>query len=241
MSTSTNTVPHVYTAIHAVLSELSKLGITKDRRNEQGAGYNFRGIDDVLNALSPLLTAHKLLMLPRAVARNQEERQSKSGGALYYTDVRMEYDLISVVDGSTHVISMFGEAMDSSDKSTNKAESAAYKYAAFQAFCIPVQGLEDADYESPEAAGGGKTTTGNGSARKSNGNGTSGASTGITEASKKKLASFRATEAGEKACIAYLTYNKLVDFDGLNEKEAQEAIAWIHEEVKAATPKPAAR
>jgi hypothetical protein len=35
--------------------------------------------------------------------------------------------------------------MDSSDKSTNKAMSAAYKYVAFQAFAIPVEGTPDAD------------------------------------------------------------------------------------------------
>jgi hypothetical protein len=40
---------------------------------------------------------------------------------------------------------MIGEAMDSGDKSSNKAMSAAYKYAAFQAFCIPTEGDNDAD------------------------------------------------------------------------------------------------
>ncbi len=43
---------------------------------------------------------------------------------------------------------MAGEAMDSGDKGCNKAESAAYKYACFQAFCIPVEGDVDADSES---------------------------------------------------------------------------------------------
>jgi hypothetical protein len=35
--------------------------------------------------------------------------------------------------------------MDSGDKATNKAMSAAYKYAAFQAFSIPTEGDNDAD------------------------------------------------------------------------------------------------
>ena len=41
----------VYKAINNVQAELSVLGITKDRRNQQGSGYNFRGIDDVYNAI----------------------------------------------------------------------------------------------------------------------------------------------------------------------------------------------
>jgi hypothetical protein len=42
--------------------------------------------------------------------------------------------------------------MDSGDKATNKAMSAAFKYAAFQAFCIPTEGDNDADAHTPEVA-----------------------------------------------------------------------------------------
>jgi hypothetical protein len=42
--------------------------------------------------------------------------------------------------------------MDSADKSTNKAMSAAFKYAAMQAFCIPTEGDNDADAETHEVA-----------------------------------------------------------------------------------------
>jgi hypothetical protein len=40
--------------------------------------------------------------------------------------------------------------MDSGDKATNKAMSAAYKYACFQAFSIPTEAKEDADYQTHE-------------------------------------------------------------------------------------------
>jgi hypothetical protein len=42
--------------------------------------------------------------------------------------------------------------MDTSDKATNKAMSAAYKYAALQAFAIPTEGDNDADSHTPEVA-----------------------------------------------------------------------------------------
>jgi len=56
------------------------------------------------------------------------------------------------VDGSTHVATIYGEAMDSGDKATNKAMSAAYKYLCLQSFCIPVVGEPDADSETHEVA-----------------------------------------------------------------------------------------
>lgn len=152
MSTDTTkpATPAVYAAIAAVMAELSREGITKDRRNQQGSGYNFRGIDDVYNVLAPIMSRHQLMMLPRATERSQEERTTKAGGALFYTTVKMDFVLACAVDGSTHTITTYGEAMDSSDKSTNKAMSAAFKYAAFQAFCIPTEADNDADAHTPE-------------------------------------------------------------------------------------------
>jgi hypothetical protein len=146
------TGPHVYQAIAEVQGELAKVGIAKTRRNTQGSGYNFRGIDDVYAALSPLLSAHKLVVVPRVLSREVIDRQSKSGGALFYVTVHAEFDFISAIDGTTHTAATFGEAMDSGDKATNKAMSAAYKYAAFMTFAIPTEGDNDADATTHEVA-----------------------------------------------------------------------------------------
>ena len=140
----------VYKSINAIQMALSKVGISKDRTNSQGAGYKFRGIDDVYNALSPLLAEHGLCILPRMLSRDCAERQSKSGGQLFYVTVEAEFDFVSAEDGSKHTVKTFGEAMDSGDKATNKAMSAAYKYAAFQAFAIPTEGDNDADAHTHE-------------------------------------------------------------------------------------------
>lgn len=134
----------VYAAINAVQGELALAGIAKDRKNTQ-QGYNFRGIDDVYNALSPLLAKHGLCILPRILTRSVEEKVTQKGGVLFYVTVEAEFDFVAAEDGSTHVVRTFGEAMDSGDKATNKAMSAAYKYAAFQAFAIPTEGDNDAD------------------------------------------------------------------------------------------------
>jgi ERF superfamily len=142
----------VYAAINAVQRALSVTGIAKNRTNTQGSGYKFRGIDDVYQAIAPLLAEHGLCIIPRMVSRSCVERQSKNGGALFYVTVEAEFDFVSAEDGSHHTARTFGEAMDSGDKATNKAMSAAYKYAAFQTFAIPTEGNPDADAETHEVA-----------------------------------------------------------------------------------------
>jgi hypothetical protein len=135
----------VYQAINAVQTELAAIGISKSSRNTQGAGYNFRGIDAVYNVLSSIMAKNGLCIIPRMLTRVSEERVSKAGGALFYITVEAEFDLVSAEDGSKHTARTFGEAMDSGDKGTNKAMSAAYKYMAFQTFAIPTEGDNDAD------------------------------------------------------------------------------------------------
>lgn len=143
--------PAIYGAIAAVAGSIARQGIAKDRRNSQ-QGYNFRGIDDVYNALAPHLADAGLVILPRVLSRLQTERETKNGGALFNVVVEVEFDFVAAADGSQHTIKTFGEAMDSADKATNKAMSAAYKYAAMQAFCIPTAGDNDADATSHDVA-----------------------------------------------------------------------------------------
>jgi hypothetical protein len=139
----------VYQAINAVQRALCAEGISKSRKNQQ-QGYNFRGIDDVYNALSPALAANGLCILPRVLSRDCVERQTAKGGTLFYVTCEVEFDFVSTEDGSKHTVKTYGEAMDSADKATNKAMSAAYKYAAMQAFAIPTEGDNDADAHTHE-------------------------------------------------------------------------------------------
>lgn len=139
----------VYQAINEVAAELAQMGIAKNSKNQM-QGFNFRGIDAVYNTLAPLLAKHKLCILPRCLERICVERTNAKGTALFYVTVKSDFDFVGI-DGSKHTITTYGEAMDSGDKATNKAMSAAYKYAAFQAFCIPTEETAiDADAETHE-------------------------------------------------------------------------------------------
>lgn len=141
----------VYKAIAAVQGELAKVGIAKANRNSQ-QGYNFRGIDDVYAALSPLLAKHGLCVIPRVIDRTMLEKTTSKGNPLFYVTVHAEFDFVSSEDGSKHTAATYGEAMDSGDKATNKAMSAAYKYAAFMTFAIPTEGDNDADATTHDVA-----------------------------------------------------------------------------------------
>lgn len=142
--TTKETVPAIHAAMAAVMSGLEAIG--KDKRNEQQK-FKYRGIDDVYNALHPLLAANKIVTLPRVLEiALREDRVTRNGGNLTYTIAKVEYDFISGVDGSKVTVGpLLGEGMDAADKSCAKAMAIAHKYALFQTFCIPTEDAVDPD------------------------------------------------------------------------------------------------
>jgi hypothetical protein len=149
-ATSTPPVALVYAAIAAVSKELSKEGIAKDRLN-QAQNYKYRSIDDVLNAIGPVIGKHALVIMPNVISRDVTERATRDGkGTLLHVVIWVEFTFICFTDGSSHLIRVPGEGLDNSDKGTSKALSMAYKNATLMAFAIPVEGTTDADAGSPE-------------------------------------------------------------------------------------------
>lgn len=135
---------HIYTAINNVQAALAKSGISKGRKNQQ-QGYAFRGIDDVYFAVAPLFAEQGIVVLPHYTERTCVERTTTKGGLLFYVTLKGTFELVDASDGSSVSCDLYGEAMDSADKATNKAMSAAYKYMCIQTFCIPTEGDNDAD------------------------------------------------------------------------------------------------
>lgn len=139
----------VYAAISAVMHDLAEHGIGKDRDNLQ-QGYKFRGIDDVYNALAPLLVKHGLLVLPNVLERTVTQYETGKGTLMFNVVLRVDFQFIYVEDATMHHAVFYGEASDTGDKATNKAMSAAFKYACIEVFCIPTVGDNDADSSTPE-------------------------------------------------------------------------------------------
>ena len=136
----------IYGAICKIIEEMNP--ISKDKKNQQ-QGFAYRGIDDVMNTLKPLLAKHKVFVTPEIIEQRREERQTSKGGNLIYSICTMKYTFYT--DDGSHVSAVvIGEGMDSGDKATNKAMSIAFKYACFQVFCIPTDEMKDPDAETPD-------------------------------------------------------------------------------------------
>lgn len=139
--------PKIYAAMCAAMAHIG--AVTKSKINQQ-QHFNYRGIDDVMNALYPVLSAHGLFLAPEVLEHSREERTTKSGGNLIYSIMKIRYTMYAS-DGSSVSATVIGEGMDSADKSSNKAMAVAMKYAMFQLFCIPTEEMaaSDPDRETP--------------------------------------------------------------------------------------------
>jgi hypothetical protein len=142
----------IYRAICDVMQDIGAVG--KNQRNTT-QGFMFRGIDAVMNAISPALIKHKVFVVPEILEQSREERTTAKGTQLIYSICRIKYTFYAE-DGSSVSAITIGEGMDSGDKATNKAMAIAFKYACFQVFCIPTEEMVDPDSESPEVKGAGK-------------------------------------------------------------------------------------
>lgn len=136
----------IYKAISAVMDDVGAVG--KNNTNQMQK-YKFRGIDDVMNALHPAMVKNHVFVAPEVLEERREERTTGKGGLLIYSVVKVKYTFYTD-DGSSVDAIVIGEAMDSGDKSMNKAMSAAFKYACFQTFCIPTEEMKDSETDSPE-------------------------------------------------------------------------------------------
>lgn len=142
------TTKKIYEAIPAIMDEIGHIG--KEKRNQQ-QGFMFRGIDQVMNTMKPLLAKHGVFVVPEVMDRQREERTTKSGSNLIYSILTVRYHFCAS-DGSEVVATTVGEGMDSADKASNKAMAIAFKYACFQVFCIPTEEIakDDPDNYSQE-------------------------------------------------------------------------------------------
>ena len=122
----------IYTAIANVMKDVGAVGKDDTNPNQH---YKYRGIDAVMNALNPAMVKNQIFVVPE--------------GLLIYSIIKVKYTFYTT-DGSSVECVVIGEAMDSGDKSMNKAMSAAFKYACFQTFCIPTEEMQDTEASDPE-------------------------------------------------------------------------------------------
>ncbi len=124
------------TAVCAVTAGIDAVPKTRDARE---GNYKYRGIDDVIQALHPLLAEHSVVILPCLRMWSSDEWTGYKHGEFNpwtRTSVLVDYQVIGP-DGCTVVMTAVGEGIDNSDKGVGKAMSYAFKAFVSQLFSIP--------------------------------------------------------------------------------------------------------
>lgn len=128
--------------------------ISKDNRNTQ-QNYQFRSVEQVMNKLNPALQKTGVALNTTILDCSREKisrRKEDYESILLYSVIRLRLTFWDVEDGSSLSVEAVGEGMDNGDKASNKAMSAAFKYAVTLALCVPTE-VVDPDTESPDANG----------------------------------------------------------------------------------------
>ena len=93
---------NIYESISAIMQEIPAIG--KDKKNQQ-QGFKYRGIDDVMNALQPILSKNKVFVVPEVLEQSREERQTNKGGTLMYSVMRIKYSFYAEDGTSVSAVS----------------------------------------------------------------------------------------------------------------------------------------
>jgi len=133
----------IHARLATIVAEMPAIG--KGQRNQQ-QGFMYRGHDDVMNALNPLLSKHGVFFAPRVVERVTSQRETAKGTVLYEVNLHVEYTFFASGGGDTVVASAWGEGTDAGDKSTNKAMTMALKNVLAQVFAVSTE--EHARYDT---------------------------------------------------------------------------------------------
>lgn len=141
--------PTVVQALAAVMGQVQAVG--KTGRN-QAQGYNFRGIDAVMNAVGPALRDHGVVIAPEVldVAYRDVEVGAKRSHMREAT-VRVRYTAYGPA-GDTLSATVAAEALDSGDKATAKAMSVAYRTCLLQLLTIPTDEPDPDGYSYERSA-----------------------------------------------------------------------------------------
>lgn len=136
----------IFERMAAILAELPAIG--KTQKNKQ-QNFMFRGHDDVLNALNPLLSRHCVFVVPNVLERATDQRTTAAGATMYEVNLHVRFCFYGL-KGDCVEASAWGEGTDMGDKSTNKAMTMAFKNVLMQSFAISTEESYDTDGGTPE-------------------------------------------------------------------------------------------
>lgn len=135
-----------------LLTITGKVGHQEKTGRNSAQGYGFIEQAAVVAALRPLLEMYGVVILPEVTNRTIERFVNARGNTSIHANITMKFTVINAHDIKDLWTFEWnaGEAIDTSDKATNKAVTAAHKYFLMKLFNISDK--EDADAESPEVS-----------------------------------------------------------------------------------------
>lgn len=124
--------------IYQLLADVSaEVGAVKKADRNEHQRFNFRGIDAVVNAVHPKLTAHNITVVPQVIDHQYEQIEVGKNRTLSgHCRVLVDYTFYAP-DGSCVTARVAAEAMDSGDKAYPKAMSVALRTALLQVLLLP--------------------------------------------------------------------------------------------------------
>ena len=135
----------IHESLIEVMKEVGAVG--KNDRN-QSQGFAFRGIDAVINAVSPAFQKHKVIVVPTVIEKQSREVESAKGKAVTHVELKVAYTFYGS-EGDFISATVCSEAMDYGDKATAKAMSVALRTALLQTLALPTD-EPDPDSQSYE-------------------------------------------------------------------------------------------
>jgi hypothetical protein len=139
--------PTIVELMAAVMGDVRAVAKT-DRNSQQG--YDFRGIDAVVNAAGPAFRKYGIVPMPMLEAVSYRDVQTSTGKPSREVTVQVRFRFHGPAGDYMDAV-VPGEAMDFGDKGTPKAMSVALRIVLLQALALPTHET-DPDSQSYERA-----------------------------------------------------------------------------------------
>lgn len=131
----------IYKLIPKIMADIEPVAKSQTNTFQK---YKFRGIDDFLNAANPVMSKHGVFCISSVLTETHSEHKTNDGKNSFRVLLKVSHKFYAH-DGSFVECVNVGEGVDTSDKATNKAMTAALKYALLQTFCVPTEDMIDGD------------------------------------------------------------------------------------------------
>jgi len=144
--TKGDTIQITITVQEALAQAALEIGaVGKNQQMSAGpARYNYRGLDDLMDAVHDPLARNGVTFSPHAIVIiDKMEKTTKSGSTQYHLRAFVQYRVYGPA-GDFIEATVIAEGTDTGDKAGNKLMSGAYKYALGQVLSIPFS-MDDQD------------------------------------------------------------------------------------------------